>query len=497
MDQVRVRFAPSPTGYLHVGGARTALFNYLFAKHHNGTFVLRIEDTDLARSTDESTKVILDGLKYLGLDWDEGPEKGGDYGPYFQTQRLEIYREYANRLLAAGRAYECFCTPEELDAMRKEALEHKRDPKYDGRCRHLTEEQRQEYLRQGRKSVLRFKANYEGVTVVNDLIRGQVTFDNNQLDDFVIWKSDGMPTYNFAVVVDDALMKITHVIGGEDHLSNTPKQIQIYEALGFPVPEFAHIPMILGPDKAKLSKRHGATSVAQFFEEGYLSSAMVNYLALLGWSYDDSQTIFSKDELIEKFSLDKVSKNPAVFDIKKLQWMNGVYIRELSLDQFVDTALPWLQRWGFIPQEPNQEQLAKATEVLKILQERIKQLTELKEAAYYFFEDELHYDEKAVQKILFKPGIAEILTELLTGLLAVKEYTQENLEPIFHQAQEKFGCKLGDIIQPVRVAVTGTNVSPGIYEVLAILGRAKTCQRIKDALALIKEWEQGVEKSES
>jgi len=497
MDQVRVRFAPSPTGYLHVGGARTALFNYLFAKHHNGTFVLRIEDTDLARSTDESTKVILDGLKYLGLDWDEGPEKGGDYGPYFQTQRLEIYREYANRLLAAGRAYECFCTPEELDAMRKEALEHKRDPKYDGRCRHLTEEQRQEYLRQGRKSVLRFKANYEGVTVVNDLIRGQVTFDNNQLDDFVIWKSDGMPTYNFAVVVDDALMKITHVIRGEDHLSNTPKQIQIYEALGFPVPEFAHIPMILGPDKAKLSKRHGATSVAQFFEEGYLSSAMVNYLALLGWSYDDSQTIFSKDELIEKFSLDKVSKNPAVFDIKKLQWMNGVYIRELSLDQFVDTALPWLQRWGFIPQEPNQEQLAKATEVLKILQERIKQLTELKEAAYYFFEDELHYDEKAVQKILFKPGIAEILTELLTGLLAVKEYTQENLEPIFHQAQEKFGCKLGDIIQPVRVAVTGTNVSPGIYEVLAILGRAKTCQRIKDALALIKEWEQGVEKSES
>jgi len=497
MDQVRVRFAPSPTGYLHVGGARTALFNYLFAKHHNGTFVLRIEDTDLARSTDESTKVILDGLKYLGLDWDEGPEKGGDYGPYFQTQRLEIYREYANRLLAAGRAYECFCTPEELDAMRKEALEHKRDPKYDGRCRHLTEEQRQEYLRQGRKSVLRFKANYEGVTVVNDLIRGQVTFDNNQLDDFVIWKSDGMPTYNFAVVVDDALMKITHVIRGEDHLSNTPKQIQIYEALGFPVPEFAHIPMILGPDKAKLSKRYGATSVAQFFEEGYLSSAMVNYLALLGWSYDDSQTIFSKDELIEKFSLDKVSKNPAVFDIKKLQWMNGVYIRELSLDQFVDTALPWLQRWGFIPQEPNQEQLAKATEVLKILQERIKQLTELKEAAYYFFEDELHYDEKAVQKILFKPGIAEILTELLTGLLAVKEYTQENLEPIFHQAQEKFGCKLGDIIQPVRVAVTGTNVSPGIYEVLAILGRAKTCQRIKDALALIKEWEQGVEKSES
>lgn len=497
MDQVRVRFAPSPTGYLHVGGARTALFNYLFAKHHNGTFVLRIEDTDLARSTDESTKVILDGLKYLGLDWDEGPEKGGDYGPYFQTQRLEIYREYANRLLAAGRAYECFCTPEELDAMRKEALEHKRDPKYDGRCRHLTKEQRQEYLRQGRKSVLRFKANYEGVTVVNDLIRGQVTFDNNQLDDFVIWKSDGMPTYNFAVVVDDALMKITHVIRGEDHLSNTPKQIQIYEALGFPVPEFAHIPMILGPDKAKLSKRHGATSVAQFFEEGYLSSAMVNYLALLGWSYDDSQTIFSKDELIEKFSLDKVSKNPAVFDIKKLQWMNGVYIRELSLDQFVDTALPWLQRWGFIPQEPNQEQLAKATEVLKILQERIKQLTELKEAAYYFFEDELHYDEKAVQKILFKPGIAEILTELLTGLLAVKEYTQENLEPIFHQAQEKFGCKLGDIIQPVRVAVTGTNVSPGIYEVLAILGRAKTCQRIKDALALIKEWEQGVEKSES
>ncbi|MFY9204018.1 MAG: glutamate--tRNA ligase, partial [Limnochordia bacterium] len=340
MNQVRVRFAPSPTGYLHVGGARTALFNYLYAKHHHGVFVLRIEDTDLARSTEASTRAILDSMAYLGLDWDEGPEKGGDYGPYFQSQRLELYKEYAEKLLSMGRAYECYCTPEELDQIRQEAAAQGRDPKYDGRCRNLTDTQRREFVRQGRKPVIRFKADFEGTTLVDDLIRGQVIFDNNQLDDFVIIKSDGMPTYNFAVVIDDALMRITHVIRGEDHLSNTPKQIQIYQALGFAVPQFAHIPMILGPDRTRLSKRHGATSVGQFQEEGYLAEAMVNYLALLGWAYDDSQTIFSKTELIEKFSLSKVSKNPAVFDLAKLQWMNGVYIRELSLDELYQRTLP-------------------------------------------------------------------------------------------------------------------------------------------------------------
>lgn len=491
MDQVRVRFAPSPTGYLHVGSSRTALFNYLFAKHHNGVFVLRIEDTDLARSTEASTQAILDGMKYLELFWDEGPEVGGDYGPYFQSQRLDLYREYADKLLEAGRAYQCFCTPEELDQIRKEAVEQGRDPKYDGRCFHLSDAERQQFIEQGRKPVLRFKAEYEGTTVVEDLIRGKVTFDNNQLDDFVIVKSDGMPTYNFAVVVDDALMRISHVIRGEDHLSNTPKQIQLYEALSFPVPKFAHIPMILGPDKTLLSKRHGATSVTQFRDEGYLPDAMVNYLALLGWSYDDSQTIFKRDDLIRKFALEKVSKNPAVFDITKLQWMNGVYIRDLSLDEFYQIALPLFQSWGYISEEVTSEEESRLKAVLAILQERVKLLSELKEASYYFFEDELRYNEKALNKVLFKEGAAEVLNALLPELLNVKDYTQENLEPLFRKVQEQFDCKLAAVIQPVRVAVTGTNVSPGIYEVLALLGRAKTCERIKDALALIRQHQEG------
>lgn len=491
MDQVRVRFAPSPTGYLHVGSSRTALFNYLFAKHHNGVFVLRIEDTDLARSTEASTQAILDGMKYLELFWDEGPEVGGDYGPYFQSQRLDLYREYADKLLEAGRAYQCFCTPEELDQIRKEAVEQGRDPKYDGRCFHLSDAERQQFIEQGRKPVLRFKTEYEGTTVVEDLIRGKVTFDNNQLDDFVIVKSDGMPTYNFAVVVDDALMRISHVIRGEDHLSNTPKQIQLYEALSFPVPKFAHIPMILGPDKTLLSKRHGATSVTQFRDEGYLPDAMVNYLALLGWSYDDSQTIFKRDDLIRKFALEKVSKNPAVFDITKLQWMNGVYIRDLSLDEFYQIALPLFQSWGYISEEVTSEEESRLKAILAILQERVKLLSELKEASYYFFEDELRYNEKALNKVLFKEGAAEVLNALLPELLNVKDYTQENLEPLFRKVQEQFDCKLAAVIQPVRVAVTGTNVSPGIYEVLALLGRAKTCERIKDALALIRQHQEG------
>ena len=339
-SNIRVRFAPSPTGYLHVGGARTALYNWLLARQMQGVFVLRVEDTDLQRSTEESVEGILEGMRFLGLTWDEGP--------IFQSDRLDIYREYAQQLLDTGRAYECFCTPEELDQMRKELAAQKLDPKYDGRCRHLTEEQKEAYRQQGRKSVIRFKHKEEGKTEVRDLTHGTVVFDNSQLDDFVIIKSDGMPTYNFAVVIDDATMDITHVIRGEDHLSNTPKQIQIYEALGFQVPEFAHIPMILGPDKARLSKRHGATSVTQFRDEGYLPEAMLNYLALLGWGYDDSQTVFSVDELIEKFSLERVSKNPAVFDIKKLEWLNGLYIRELTIEQLYELTLPYLQKEGLV-----------------------------------------------------------------------------------------------------------------------------------------------------
>ncbi|HAN94230.1 MAG: glutamate--tRNA ligase [Limnochordia bacterium] len=488
MNTVRVRFAPSPTGYLHVGGARTALFNWLFARQHRGVFVLRIEDTDLARSTEEATQAILDSLEYLGLDWDEGPRKGGSFGPYFQSERLHLYRQYVEKLMEQGRAYKCYCTPEELDQRREEQIKRGEATHYDRHCLHLSPEERAQYEAEGRSYAIRFKALDEGVTEVDDLIRGKVRFDNTaQVDDFVIVKSDGMPTYNFAVVVDDALMGITHVIRGEDHLSNTPKQIQIYQALGFPVPQFAHIPMILGSDRALLSKRHGATSVMQFKEDGYLPAAMVNYLALLGWSYDDAQTIFSIPELVEKFSLEKVSKNPAVFDMQKLEWMNGVYIRELTLEELLAEVLPFWQKAGFVPGEITPELKGYCLRILKELQPRMKLLAEAVELARYFFTDDYQYNQEAVAKVLTKPRTEEILQYLAEVVAGAQELQEEELKPLFKQGMEKFGVKMGDLMQPLRVAVTGTNVSPGIYEVLALLGRERVLERIERTIKMLKE----------
>jgi len=487
MSTVRVRFAPSPTGYLHVGGARTALFNWLFARHHKGVFVLRIEDTDLARSTEQATQVILDALEYLGLDWDEGPNKDGDYGPYYQSQRLDIYKEYANKLMDLGRAYECYCTPEELDERRKEQIKAGFPTRYDQKCSELTDEEKAAFRAEGRVPTVRFKAEGDGETIVPDLIRGNVRFENTQVDDFVIFKSDGMPTYNFAVVVDDALMKITHVIRGEDHLSNTPKQIQIYQALGFDVPIFAHIPMILGSDKSLLSKRHGATSVMQFSEEGYMATAMVNYLSLLGWGYDDSQTIFSVPELIEKFSLERVSKNPAVFDLQKLEWMNGIYIRDLSLEEFYDIAVPFWQKAGFYPEEPNTEEKEYALRILAEIQNRIKFLVDVIDYAKYFFTDDYEYNEQVVESILDKPGIEDILEYIYDALESVPEFTEEHIKPLFKEGLEKFDVKMGGLIQPIRVALTGSNISPGIYDVLELLGKERVLDRIKRTLILMKE----------
>jgi len=490
MSSVRVRFAPSPTGDLHVGGARTALFNWLFARRHSGVFVLRIEDTDAARSTDAATQVILDALEYLGLDWDEGPIKGGAYGPYYQSQRLDLYAEYATKLMESGRAYECYCTPDELDQRRQEQIKQGQNIRYDGRCKHLTEEEKRAFKDEGRVPVIRFKSLEAGETYVEDLVRGTVKFDNiTQVDDFVIFKSDGMPTYNFAVVVDDALMKITHVIRGDDHLSNTPKQIQIYEALGFPTPKFAHIPMILGPDKSLLSKRHGATSVTQFYDEGYLASAMVNYLSLLGWGYDDSQTIFSIPELIEKFSLERVSKNPAVFDIQKLEWMNGVYIRELPLEELFEVALPFWRKAGFLSEEISPEMKEYALRILRELQSRLKLVADVVDLSRYFFVDDYPYLEEIVEKILTKPQTEEILTYVYDVVKDAQALDEATLKPQFQVALEKFGIKMGDLIQPIRVAVTGTNVSPGIYDVLELLGKERVLARIERTKAMLKERE--------
>lgn len=478
--KVRVRFAPSPTGALHLGGARTALFNWLFARHMGGTMVLRIEDTDAARSTEEATESILSGLRWLGVDWDEGPGAGGEHGPYFQRERLHIYHEFARRLEERGFAYRCFCTPEEVNERRKAMLEAGEFAKYDRKCYHLSQAER-EALAKERPSVLRFYSIDEGETVVRDLIRGEVRFSNQVLDDFVLLRSDGLPTYNFAVVVDDYLMGITHVIRGEDHISNTPRQIQVYEALGLPVPEYAHLPIILGPDRAKLSKRHGARSVMEFAAEGYLPEALMNYLALLGWSYDDSQEIFNvPGELIEKFSLEKVSKNPAIFDMEKFEWMNGVFIRQLTPEELARRALPFMQEAGLLPKELPQALMEHYVACVKAVQPRVKTLREVAEQLRCFFADRIEYDPGAVSKFLKREYVPKLLTVVIDRLMQLQPFDEAGIERVLDEVGAELNLKKGDLMQPIRVAVTGKAVSPGMYETLALMGRAKSCARLKE-----------------
>ncbi|HLT58873.1 MAG TPA: glutamate--tRNA ligase [Limnochordales bacterium] len=485
MKEVRTRYAPSPTGFLHVGGARTALFNWLFARHHGGTFVLRIEDTDLERSTEESTRAIIDALRWLEIDWDEGPEVGGPYGPYKQSQRLEIYRKYTQQLLAEGKAYYCYCTPEELKERREQLLAAGKAPMYDRRCLHLSDAER-ERLAAERPAVVRFLSPDEGEVRFYDHVRGEVAFENKVLDDLVILKSDGWPTYNFAVVVDDHLMRISHVIRGEDHLTNTARQIQLYEALGWELPEFAHVPLILGTDRTRLSKRHGAVSVGHYRDEGFLPEAMVNYLALLGWSYDDRTEIFTREQLIEYFSLERVSKHGAIFDLKKLEWMNGVYIRETPLERLAELAHQRLSAAGLVPAELDDELRARLVRIMEPLQTRIKTLGEIVPSTRFFFTDELEFDEKAVKKFLYRDYVPDLFARLIARLLELHPWQAAGIEGIFKGLAEEYGKKLGDVIQPARVALTGTSVSPPIHDVIDILGRARTCQRLRRGAELAK-----------
>ncbi len=468
MNPVRVRFAPSPTGALHIGGVRTALFNWLFARHHKGTFVLRIEDTDQTRSTDESIRIILDGMKWLGLDWDEGP--------FRQTERMDIYRQHVDALLKQGKAYYCYCTPEELEARRKEALAAGKPPKYDRKCRTL------KAPIEGRTPAVRFLSSDEGQTIVRDMVRGAVTFENQQLDDLIIRRSDGLPTYNFAVVVDDVTMKISHVIRGDDHLNNTPRQIQLYQALGYEPPEFAHLPMILGSDKTKLSKRHGATAVTEYIDLGYLPEALVNYLSRLGWSSGD-QEIFSRRELIEKFSLDSVGKAPSVFNPEKLLWLNHHYIQQADAGRLAGLVLDLLRKDGVIIEgkEPDNAWLKK---LVKMLTERSHTLVEMKNAAIPFIAEEIQMDEKATVKHL-TPDVAPLLTELAGTLRTLEPFTRDGIEKAFNDLVAAKGIKLGKLAQPVRVALTGGTVSPGIYDVIEVMGKEKTVRRIEKALHLI------------
>src|SRR5262245_42364692 len=469
MAQVRTRFAPSPTGYLHIGGARTALFNFLFAQHYGGKFILRIEDTDRERSTPEAIQAILDAMKWLELDYDEGP--------FYQTERYPLYKNKVKELLANGKAYPCSCTPAELDAKRQLAQKEKRKPAYDGTCR--PPEGVIPSLPADRSYVVRFRSPAEGATVVRDLIKGDVVFDNRELDDLIIARSDGTPTYNFCVVVDDIDMEITHIIRGDDHLSNTPRQIQLYQALGHELPQFAHVPLILGTDKARLSKRHGATSVTAYRDMGYFPEAVVNYLVRLGWSYGD-QEIFSRQELIEKFSLESIGKSAGVFNPEKFLWVNAHYLKSKPLSELAEAVKPYIAAKGY-PVPENNQWLEK---MIGTLQERAKTLVEVVDAGHYYFTDNITLDEKAAQKFLTKAAAAP-LSELFAELNSIENFTQPEIEQAFSQTLQKYGLKMGELAQPVRVALTGSTISPGIHEVIEVLGKTRTLERLKHALAAI------------
>ncbi len=487
-ETVRVRMAPSPTGPLHVGGARTALFNWLFARANNGVFVLRIEDTDQTRSTPEFERNILDSLHWLGLNWDEGPEVGGTYGPYYQMQRLSTYAKAVEKLLASGDAYYCYCTTQELQAEREAAQKSKVAYRYSRRCRQLTAEQRKDLEAQGSKPVVRFAMPSSGTVSFDDLIRGHIEFANEELDDLVIVKSDGIPTYNLAAVVDDSAMRISHVIRGEDHISNTPKQINIYRALKEPLPLFGHLPMLLGTDRSKLSKRHGAVSIMEYDIAGYLPEAMVNYLALLGWSFDDKREIFSKEELAKAFTLERVGKTGAIFNMEKLDWMNGVYIRQLSMGDLFQRSLPFLQRAGLVGPTVSTEEGDYVRKVLVLLQERLKRLGELPELADFFFTEEISYDPN----LLVSKGLtpSETLAALLQAkerIEAVAQFDVAEMEHSLRELAEDLGVKTGQLFGALRVAVTGRTVAPPLFQTMSVLDKDRSLRRISKAIDLLDQ----------
>jgi glutamyl-tRNA synthetase len=474
----RVRFAPSPTGYLHIGGARTALFNYLFARNTAGKFILRIEDTDKERSTKESELEILEALKWMGLDWDEGPGKSADDSMYYQTKRLAVYHKYADKLLSEGKAYKCYCTKEDLDAERKKAEAEKRAFKYDSRCSRLAPEQIKKNDVENKPYTVRLKVEQAGETI-NDIVRGEVKVQNATLDDMIILRADKNPIYNFVVVVDDVEMGITHVIRGEDHLSNTPRQLHLYKALGFAIPQFAHIPLILGQDKSKLSKRHGEVSVLRYRELGYLPDALFNYLSFLGWAPEDNEDYLSREQIIQKFTLERVHKSGAMFDNMKLMHFNGLYIRKMNLDELTERCLPYLKANGMVNDSTDNAFIKK---VVGLQQEKLRILSEISDLSVYFFKDDYPFVDEA-KKVWEKNAadrvkVVEMFKKIIEEIGVDKVKVEERLKA----EMETAGIKPKVYMHVIRVAISGCTMGPGLYDISEALGREKTLVRLNKML---------------
>lgn len=478
-DEVRVRFAPSPTGELHVGGARTALFNWLFSRHHEGTFILRIEDTDEERSDEDHIEGIFEALTWLGIDWDEGP--------VHQSERLELYRDYVSLLMNSGNAYYCFCTPEELDEQRQAAQEEGEGWKYPGTCRDLSSDEIQEKLEADEPKVVRFKVPDEGTTVVQDVVHEEVTFENGELDDFVLLRSDEKPTYHLSNVVDDIEMGITHVVRGADHLSNTPKQILVYEALDASLPTFAHLPLILGEDRKRLSKRHGATSVTHFRDKGFLPGAVVNYLALLGWSPGTDQEIFTVPELVREFSLERVNKSNAIFDLEKLSWLNGQYISEVPAGELRIPVRDALRNRGCWQEELDMERRDYFFALINLWQSRSRTINELADNIAPFLTEAFPYEPEAVHEYLTDTDLVEPLESLREAFARTEPWSQEEIERTLRDVAEEVGREAADLIHATRVALTGKKASPSIFEVLEFMGQDKTRARMEREIRYLQK----------
>jgi nondiscriminating glutamyl-tRNA synthetase len=482
-NQLRVRYAPSPTGHLHIGGARTALFDYLIARANQGAFIIRFEDTDQSRHVESGIDSQLNGLKWLGLEWDESVDIGGPFAPYRQTQRLALYQPYIEQLVAAGNAYLCYCSEVELEEERSAQENRGETPIYGGKCRHLSTKQILEFESVGRKPSLRFLVNTDAVITFEDRVRGHMEFESMGIGDFIIVRADGIPTYNFAVILDDYLMEITHVIRGEEHLSNTPKQIMLYQALSLPIPQFAHLSLILNTDRKKMSKRDG--SIIQFIDQykelGYLPEAVLNYISLLGWSPKGEEEIFTKEELISQFDLDRVSKSPAVFDMEKLNWMNNHYIKIAHVSRIVDLAVPHLQKAGYVSQEMLSSHTDWITHLIRLYQDRMSYVSEIVELSKVFFEDEIMLNEECLA-LLAEAHTEVVLSEFILQLNNLSVHTPEDMQVVFKNVQKETGFKGKQLFMTIRVAVTGQQHGPDLHMTLYLLGKEKVIRRIQKLL---------------